>query len=144
MINLTRYREYWQTVVDRVHGLTALLPVTIDNGMGKRIQSLKTDSVTLFLFPPIANSQGRADAVKERNKCVVFVMEKYDPQRRSSFDVLESTQNAVEELKWLVINDMSHGCSPFHIVYSSIETAPETELYGTFAGWSIAFEIISD
>ena len=144
MINLVQYREYWEGVARRVDSLTGVLPVTIDDQMGKKIQSLPADSVTLFVFPPLAKSEAKnVDNYKEVNKCVVFVMTKYDPQRRSSFDVLEQTQPVIDRVKSVLLNDQRAGCPVMRIDAGSIDTAPETELYGRFAGWSIAFNVTS-
>ena len=144
MINLVQYREYWEGVGRRVDSITGVLPVTIDEQMGKRIQSLPAESVTLFVFPPLAESTAKnADNFKEVNKCVVFVMAKYDPQRRNSFDVLEQTQPIIDEVKSILISDQRDGCPVMRIDAGSIDTAPETELYGRFAGWSISFDVKS-
>lgn len=140
MINLLQYREYWERVAARLESVTGVLPVTIDKDMSRRIQSLASGSVTLFVFPPIADSTAKnADSFKEDNRCVIFVMKKYDPQRKTSFDILEETQPVTENVKSMLLDDLSAPCAPFKIEVDSIETAPETELYGVFAGWSIAF-----
>ena len=144
MINLVQHREYWEGVVRRLDSITKVLPVTIDEQMGKKIQSLPAEAVTLFVFPPLAESEAKnVDNFKEVNKCVVFVMLKYDPQRRSSFDVLEQTQPVIDEVKSVLLNDQRAGCPVMRIDPGSIDTAPETELYGRFAGWSIAFNVTS-
>ena len=144
MINLVQYREYWEGVVRRLDSINGVLPVTIDDQMGKKIQSLPADSITLFVFPPLAESNATSvDNFKEVNKCVVFVMAKYDPQRRSSFDLLEQTQPIIDEVKSLLLGDQRAGCPVMRVEVDSIDTAPETELYGRFAGWSIAFNVTS-
>ena len=38
MINLSLFREYWQSVADRLDSITGVLPITIDKEMGKKIQ----------------------------------------------------------------------------------------------------------
>nr|DAF27310.1 MAG TPA: hypothetical protein [Caudoviricetes sp.] len=140
MINLVQFRRYWESVSDRIASVTGVLPVTIDKEMGKKIQALPVGSLTIFVFPPLADSDARnPDSFREDNKCVIFVMKKYNPQRQSAFSLLEETQPAVEEVKRLLLADHLTPCSPLVIDTSSIETAPETELYGTFAGWSVAF-----
>lgn len=140
MINLVEYRHYWERMPERLEGIDGVLPVTIDREMGRRIQSLPLHSVTLFLFPVLADSSAKtADSYRESNHCVVFVMKKYDPQRQTSFSVLEETQPVAEALKAMLLEDQRVPCSGFKIDVGSMETAPETELYGTFAGWSVAF-----
>lgn len=145
MINLTEYREYWQRVASRISEITSVLPITLDDQMGKKIQSLPADSVTLFLLPPLAESTAKnVDAFAETNQCVIFVMKKYDPQRSTSFNLLEQTQPIIERVKMLMLDDQAAGCPVMRVDINSIDTAPETELYGRFAGWSIGFNVVSD
>lgn len=140
MLNLVKYRNYWERLTERLQGIDSVLPVTIDREMGRRIQSLPLHSVTLFLFPVLAESSAKnADSYGESNHCVVFVMKKYDPQRQTSFSVLEETQPVTEALKAMLLEDQRTPCFGVKIDVASMETAPETELYGTFAGWSVAF-----
>lgn len=142
MINLAAYRGYMQSVVEVIPEISGILPVTIDKDMGKRIQSLPADSVTLFLFPPMAESTTRrVDAYSEENRCVIFLMKKFNPMKTHPFDVLEEVQPTMERVKSLLVADTHSQCPTFSIDVSSIETAPETELYGTFAGWSLGFNI---
>lgn len=140
MINLAQFREYWQSVADRLDSVTGILPITIDKEMGKKIQALPVDSLTLFIFPPLADStNNNPDAFRESNQCVVFVMKKYNSMKESAFNLLEQTQPVAEAVKNCLLEDQREPCPAFTIDVASIETAPETELYGTFAGWSIAF-----
>lgn len=144
MINLQDYREYWERMVPRIPEITGVLPVTIDDQMGKKIQGLLSESVTIFVFPPIVQSAGKnVDDYREKNHCVIFLMAKYDPQRQSSFDVLIKTQPIIEKIKEVMLCDLSAGCPILRLDSASMEIAPETELYGRFAGWSIAFNAIS-
>lgn len=140
MIDLKQYRAYWEYIAGRT-GCTGVLPVTIDSEMSKRIQRLDRDSLTLFVFPPLSEAKSAAnDAYREQCQCVIFVMKKYDPQRRTAFDVLEETQPVVEDIKTLLVGHQRFNDEgPMRVDVSTIETAPETELYGTFAGWSIGF-----
>lgn len=144
MINLLQYREYWDRAAGRVDSITGVLPVAVDKDMGKKIQALPTGSVTLFILPPGAESNSKnPDAFREANQCVVFVMEKYDPQRKSAFDALESSQRAIEELKAMMLDDLAAGCPVMRFDVSTLNTLPETEFFANFAGWSIGFKIIT-
>lgn len=142
MINLLQYREYWERVADRLESVTGVLPVAVDKDMGKKIQALPTGSVTLFILPPGGESDSKnPDAFREANQCVVFVMEKYDPQRKTSFAALESSQKAIEEVKTLMLDDLAAGCPVMRFDVSTLNTLPETEFFAGFAGWSIGFKI---
>lgn len=144
MINLLQYREYWERIADRLDSITGVLPVAVDKDMGKKIQALPTGSVTLFILPPGGESESKnPDAFREANQCVVFVMEKYDPQRKTSFAALESSQKAIEEVKNLMLDDLAAGCPVMRFDVSTLNTLPETEFFAGFAGWSIGFKIIT-
>ena len=144
MINLFQYREYWERVAGRLDSVTGVLPVAVDKDMGKKIQALPTGSVTLFILPPGGESDSKnPDAFREANQCVVFVMEKYDPPRKTAFAALESSQKAIEEIKILMLDDLAAGCSVMRFDVSTLNTLPETEFFAGFAGWSIGFKIIT-
>lgn len=144
MINLLQYREYWEHVAARLDSVTGVLPVAVDKDMGKKIQALPTGSVTLFILPPGGESDSKnPDAFREANQCVVFVMEKYDPQRKTAFTALESSQKAIEEIKALMLDDLAAGCPVMRFDVSTLNTLPETEFFSGFAGWSIGFKIIT-
>lgn len=144
MINLLQYREYWERVAARLDSVTGVLPVAVDKDMGKKIQALPTGSVTLFILPPGGESDSKnPDAFREANQCVVFVMEKYDPQRKTAFAALETSQMAIEEIKALMLDDLAAGCPVMRFDVSTLNTLPETEFFAGFAGWSIGFKIIT-
>ena len=143
MISLTQYREYWQGVAERIEGITDVLPVTVDKSMGDKIKTLQKGSTALFILPPGAEGSGGIDSFTEKNMCVVFLMAKYDPQRKTAFELLEETQPLIEKVKSVMLADQAAGCQVMRIDVSSIDTMPETELYGNFAGWSIGFNIKS-
>lgn len=144
MINLLQYREYWERIAARLDSVTGVLPVAMDKDMGKKIQALPTGSVTLFILPPGGESESKnPDAFREANQCVVFIMEKYDPQRKTSFAALESSQKAIEEIKALMLDDLAAGCPVMRFDVSTLNTLPETEFFAGFAGWSIGFKIIT-
>ena len=144
MINLTAYKEYWECLAKRIPLITGVLPVTVDEAMAKRIATLKTGSVTLFVLPPAAESESKnIDSFKEGNECVVFVMEKYDPQRRDAWNVLESSQVVTEKLKSRMLDDLASGCSLMRFDVSTLNTLPETQFFAGFAGWSVGFKIIT-
>lgn len=143
MISLTQYREYWQGVADRIEGITDVLPVTVDKSMGDKIKGLPKGSKSLFILPPGAEGAGGIDSFNEKNMCVVFLMAKYDPQRKTAFELLEETQPLIEKVKAVMLADQAAGCAVMRVDVSSIDTMPETELYGNFAGWSIGFNVKS-
>ncbi len=143
MISLTQYREYWQGVAERIEGITDVLPVTVDKSMGDKIKGLPKGSTSLFILPPGAEGAGGIDSFNEKNMCVVFLMAKYDPQRKTAFELLEETQPLIEKVKAVMLADQSAGCPVMRVDVSSIDTMPETELYGNFAGWSIGFNVKS-
>lgn len=138
MINLKLFREYWETLSQRMEERFSVLPVTIDKEMGRKIQALPAGRPHLFIFPPMAtggNYAGR-DGYYEDVRVVLFLMRKYNPQKETAFEVLEDIQELTGHIKNVLLGDHA---APFSIDAHTIETAPETELYGTFAGWSIAF-----
>lgn len=140
MISLQDYRLYWTDMAGRAEGLTGVLPVTVDDGMARSVMALPRDSVTLFFLPPYSRSEsGSPDAWSEGDECVVFVMARYDPQRRDCWDVLEQTQPVIERVKALLVADSAAGCRFMRVDVRSLSTMPETKFYAGFAGWSLGF-----
>ena len=144
MINLAEYRKYWESLAETA-GIPKTLAITIDKEMAKKLQAVKRGEIVLFWLPPASRSEGATiDAYKEENSCVLFVMAKYDPLQESSLDCLEKTQPTVELIKAQLIADSGTPCSKIKAEINSIDTMPETDFYGSFAGWSIGFKIITE
>lgn len=144
MIDLQQYEEYWTNVPARVPSVRSVMPVTIDEEMGKIIQNLKPDDCpVLFWIVPSAEGSGTTiDDYREENICVVFVMARYDVQRSRSYEALKRTQPIIEDIKALLLDDVAAGCKLFgSLDLNSINTLPETEFYRSFAGWSIGFKV---
>ncbi len=142
MIDLKEYREFWEEIAGRLDGVKSVVPVVIDEEMGKKIQSLKdADLPALFWVPPMAEStnDSNPDALAEQNTCVVYIMKRYDPLKSSSLAALEETQPAIEELKRLLMEEHSGRCGMINLDPSTFSTMPETRFYRNFAGWSVVF-----
>lgn len=142
MIDIKIYREYWEGVQKRIPGIKKLLPVTIDEEMSKTIQGIsKDDCPVLFtLIPSATGNSTSADNIQENNLCVVFLMDKYDPQRKGAYQTIEEIQPVMEQIKRILIEDSAADCPVIgKIDLTSLSTLPESGFYRTFAGWSLAF-----
>ena len=81
-----------------------------------------------------------ADNVRENNLCVIFLMSKYDPQRKGAYETIEEVQPVMERIKQMLIEDSATGCPVTkELDLTSLSTLPESGFYRTFAGWSLAF-----
>lgn len=142
MVNLQQYEAYWAGIQQRMPAIASVQMVTLDAEMGKQIQGLAKDQLPA-LFVIIPNSQGKSrdvDNIREQNLCVVFVMDKSDPQRRKAYQVQKELQPVIEELKTLMIDDKATGCLMLQdLDLTSLSTIPESGLYSVFAGWSLGF-----
>lgn len=142
MVNLVKYKEYWQRLPERVTGIGNVTFVTTSEDFGKIVQAMSPASLPMLwvLVPQSRSSGTTVDSFKERTVCVVFLMTKYDPQRKNEYDELAYIQYIIEEIKETMMNDVAGGC---HILRSidpqSVQTLPETEVYKTLVGWSISF-----
>lgn len=143
MVLLKDYIELWNDVAAGVPQLTGVLPVTVDDDMGRSIQALPKGSVTLFVLPPVADSKlSEPDAFAENNECVVFLMSRYDPQRVASIEALAEVQPVMEDLKARLLDTASGWCCGARLDLRSLTTMPETKFYAGFAGWSLGFTLI--
>lgn len=142
MIDLKIYREYWEGVQKRIPGIKKILPVTIDEEMSKTIQGISKDDcpVLFILIPSATGNSTSADNIQENNLCVVFLMDKYDPQRKGAYQTIEEIQPVMEQIKRILIEDSATDCPVISkIDLTSLSTLPESGFYRTFAGWSLAF-----
>lgn len=114
---------------------------SLDRAYNKRARG----QVCLFWLPPAAkDGSSSSDNGQEENSCIIFLMQKYDPQRSSSIDCLEHTQPIVEEIKRKLKEEGIRACRRLGSEISALDTMPETDFYGTLAGWSIGFKIKTD
>ena len=142
MIDIKVYREYWEGVQKRIPEIKKVLPVTIDEEMSKTIQGLSKEEcpVLFILIPSGAGASLSADNVRENNLCVIFLMSKYDPQRKGAYETIEEVQPVMERIKQMLIDDSATGCPVTkELDLTSLSTLPESGFYRTFAGWSLAF-----
>lgn len=141
MIGLRQFREYLESVVARVDALHAAEPLAVEANMADRVAKFKEEETpVLFFLPPSADGEGDADSFRETSLCVVFVMAKYLPRVKTSFEVLEETQPVAEEVKKLLVRDSAAPCHFLKLEHNTVSTLPETEFFGNWAGWSIAFK----
>ena len=76
---------------------------------------------------------------------MVFVMTKYDRQRRTAVEALEVVQPVIEAIKQMLIEDMAGGCPTLAgLEVGTLSTIPETGFYNDFAGWSLGFTLRSE
>lgn len=142
MIDIKIYREYWEGVQKRIPGIKKILPVTIDEEMSKTIQGISKDDcpVLFILIPSATGNSTSTDNIQENNLCVVFLMDKYDPQRKGAYQTIEEIQPVMEQIKRILIEDSATDCPVISkIDLTSLSTLPESGFYRTFAGWSLAF-----
>lgn len=107
MIDIKVYREYWEGVQKRIPEIKKVLPVTIDEEMSKTIQGLSKEEcpVLFILIPSGTGASLSADNVRENNLCVIFLMSKYDPQRKGAYETIEEVQPVMERIKQMLIED---------------------------------------
>ena len=112
MIDIKVYREYWEGVQKRIPEIKKVLPVTIDEEMSKTIQGLSKEEcpVLFILIPSGTGASLSADNVRENNLCVIFLMSKYDPQRKGAYETIEEVQPVMERIKQMLIEDSATGC----------------------------------
>ncbi|MDE5750106.1 MAG: hypothetical protein K2H87_04985 [Duncaniella sp.] len=140
MINLADYRRYIESVARTVPGIKSVVPLSVDASMADRVGSVsEDDSPTLFFLVPSAEGKGSTDAWKEENLCVIFVMKRFNPRVSTSFDALVETQPLVEAVKSALFDGDYDGCRPLGVDAGTLSTIPETEFFGDWAGWSVAF-----
>ncbi|MCS3233583.1 hypothetical protein NXW89_31565 [Bacteroides thetaiotaomicron] len=114
-----------------------VLPVTIDEEMSKTIQGLSKEEcpVLFILIPSGTGASLSADNVRENNLCVIFLMSKYDPQRKGAYETIEEVQPVMERIKQMLIEDSATGCPVTkELDLTSLSTLPESGFTGRLWG----------
>lgn len=143
MIDLRTYRLYLEETARRIDGLRCVLPITVEANMADKIQRIgQDDTPCLFYLPPSAKADGDGDAWTEQSECALFVMAKYNPRTSTSLDALELTQPIMERLKAMLVADAATSCAAVRVDPASLDTMAETEFFGNWAGWSVAFKTL--
>ncbi|MCS2887563.1 hypothetical protein NXV14_09175 [Bacteroides fragilis] len=143
MVDLQQYEEYWSGITERIPQIKKVVPVTFDPDMGALVQGLKADELPalLLIIPSAKGKSPDVDNLLELNLCVAFLMDKTDPQRKGTYQVLKELQPVMEKMKAQMIDDKAAGCHLFsRLDLSSLSTIPEAGFYSVFAGWSPGFE----
>ncbi len=144
MINLTTYRTFFEGVASKVDGVNSVHLVTIDQDMSDTLKSIKkTQLPALFIVVPSAqNNTAEVDEWTENNLCLIFLMDKTDPQRRPADRVLAETQPTIEAIKNCMRESKAEGCTLMRDL-QSLNTSPETGFYTDYSGWSVSFKLIT-
>ena len=142
MILYSELSAFMDELVERIPALKMSVPITIESNMADKIGKIgEGETPVLFFLPPSGTGSGSVDAYCEDSACVVFVMQKYNPRTATSAQVLADTHPLVETVKAELLRKSRCPCCFTKLDYSSISTLPETEFFGCWAGWSIAFTI---
>ena len=132
MVDLQQYEEYWSGITERIPQIKKVVPVTFDPDMGALVQ---------LIIPSAKGKSPDVDNLLELNLCVAFLMDKTDPQRKGTYQVLKELQPVMEKMKAQMIDDKAAGCHLLsRLDLSSLSTIPEAGFYSVFAGWSLGFE----
>lgn len=143
MLKIEEYRECIETAA-RVPAIKSRHLVNDDRGMSDRLRSLKREELpALFTVVPYAEAVDRdPDNLSERNMCILFLMERTDPQRRTSIEAVTDTQPVIEALKKEMRKAAARPCSLMYGM-SNLTTTPESGLYAEYAGWSLTYTLTS-
>lgn len=156
MVNLKELIEYCRNLADhpspcgdansiidgRIPGIHSFTVDTVDAEVGKKYQGLEKDKLPVLglILPTAISTSEDLDSITERNTVVLFVVDKFDPQRKDAVQTCVETQPLIEAIKATMASDKAAGCHLLdRLDLASLSTMPETGLYGTLAGWSLGF-----
>lgn len=146
MIDLKLYREYFEKMNLLTHGIGSVKLVNVAENMADTLKGIRRDDLpVLFVVVPSARDSDdcEPDRIEEVNDCLVFLMDRTDPQRRTALQVLERLQPLTEHLKAQLRADAATPCHWLNGL-RDMATVPETGFYTDYAGWSVSFRIDSE
>ena len=140
-MDLDYLEEFWKELSKETLGREIrVMTVTATEEMGREIKSISDGETVLFLLPPATRVKASDVGWRDVNQCLVFLLKKYIPSRMKAAAVLNVTQCDMTHLKeGLLERWMESGCDTATLLPDSIDIQPETELFGVFAGWSMAY-----
>lgn len=139
MIWIDELALYWEQMAERVDDIAKAVGITVDENMGKEIDRQVSRGIQLFYLPPSADMSGGVDTCRDRNVCLIFVMDDADVQREGVMAVLARTQRTVLKVRDCLLADRSAGCHVMKIEPQTISIMPETSFYRSYVGWSMSF-----
>jgi len=150
MINIITYRDYWESVKNRVAAIQSCLVVATEHQLGEKITNISEYPLLVAVIPSADPNSRDVDNVKEVNTGFIFVLKKLaesDKTDDSYLEVMNETQLAMQEVKNLVAADFSDCDAPGHEVMkrldvSSFHQDPEYNYLG-HDGWSLSFKFTS-
>lgn len=143
MILLSDYRTYFEQMIAlQVPEVKSLHVVATDQDMSERLKTIRGEALpALFIVVPSAQETDTdPDNPQEDNLCLLFLLDKTDPQRRPSIEVLEDTQPLVIRIKEYMRQDYANRCNLMRGL-GKMTTTPETSLYTEYSGWSVSFNL---
>ena len=150
MIKIRDLKNYIESCNSRIDSITKALMVSTENQLVKRIDDFEETDIVLVAIVPSADSKGKdVDNIVESETLIMFILGKIDSGSEDDddfIDNMESFQNAVTDLKNLMIADKQDTESGCHLMkgldINSIHTDPEYNYLGC-NGYSLACNITS-
>lgn len=148
MIQLAQYLQFWQQLAESTN-INFVHSVTSPEDIARKIAAIKKDQwPALFVAVPAAVMTGTSvDDVDCINECIVFIFDRYDPQRmeHAAFAKLNTLQFPLHAIIRKLLDEAAVPCSPMHTLdFDSISIMAVTDQYANTAGWSIAFNFRAD
>ena len=147
MINIKYYFQFWERLAKSVTSTPRIGSVSLvgsPQDVARQLSALKTtDYPALFVAIPEITAVGLSiDDTVDVNQCLLFLLDRYDPQRKDKnlAALMQQLQLPLEGLRNKLFNEASVPCSPMHTLdVSSISIMAVTDQYANTAGWSMAF-----
>ena len=146
MVNLTEYKIYFDFLVESTPGVNTMYPITLDIDINKYVQSLGPDDLpVLFVVMPTAESiSNNPDAINESNYGLILLLDKLDPQRKSTFEIQSELQPVFEAIKTKIRSEYGNCGILGRLDLSSMTSVPESGLFTVLSGWSLGFKFESE
>jgi len=148
MIPVRIYKQYWEDMLIRVPDLKHLVFASSEDYLQKKIKDIGLWESILVAVIPSSKGIGNADAMKELQPCLIYVIQKIDNSLLTDdkfLSVQEQTQNVMERVKEFMLfdkNDFKNNCPMFKGLSADWNQDPEYN-YMSCNGWSLAFNLIT-
>jgi hypothetical protein len=148
MLEILKYKTEITKIKESIEDIQSLLFAANERHLIKKIDDC--DGVILASSLPSSNSGNNDyDNIKEKNRCVLFILEKINPGDQNETEELEhysKMQSITKKVKDKLLERRDSEDSIFPLLAevdeSSFRTESEYQIYGGHNGYSIGFDII--
>lgn len=155
MIQIQSYKEFFQKAIEWSNtnsneditggkNIQHLVMAVEENHLVKKVKD-KSGIILALRYPP-SDSQGNEDNYAERNKCLIFIVMKWDAssvKESEEIGLFAALQEHTKKIKEYLLSEKKEDdfCNTENQLYSPFTTEWEYNIFGGYNGLSVSFDL---